>query len=155
MSTNLHYRCVDHDPFFESQEISLQSYSKDVQSCVEDLLGRERYFQAIESLKALGLSDELDWDAVNVYKRNRFFFFDRHRRCTVEIWDEYGKQHWPEPDPSNLRDLSEDVTSHCMGPFHDHSDPQGRTCGWHARLGVWVTHDENGRLTKQCLLPHQ
>lgn len=38
---------------------------------------------------------------------------------------------------TDTKELPENVTGHCMGPYVTH-DEDGRMCGYHHRLGVWV-----------------
>lgn len=52
----------------------------------------------------------------------------------------------------DVKPLNEDVTFHCMSHWQKHDD--GRTCAYHARLGIWATLDSDGRFTLECTRKH-
>ena len=87
MSTWLYLRCMDHDPPLEADEESGQ-HLYDLPQIRADLADREALVRVWD-----GEHEDMLIADLGYFRQHTARFLAKHRKCRIEIWDEYGRQH--------------------------------------------------------------
>lgn len=87
MSTNLHLRCVSHDPPIYSDDVGNTTGLLDM---IRNVIRNRSTLVTIEAL-ARPIGAEVSFGTRTEDATMRFLI--EHPACDIEIWDEYGHQH--------------------------------------------------------------
>lgn len=87
MSTNLHLRCVSHDPPIRSDDVGSSTGLLDM---IRNVIRNRSTLVAIEAL-ARPIGAEVGFGTRTEDATMQFLI--QHPTCDIEIWDEYGNQH--------------------------------------------------------------
>lgn len=87
MSTDLMLRCVDHEPYIQSEDVgSSLSYLQQIRT---DIANRAEIVQTMKKI----IESPQGWPNFGTYQNETYWFLYRHPNCNLEIWDEYGRQY--------------------------------------------------------------
>ena len=86
MSTDLMIRCVDHDPYIQSDDVgSNLSYLPKIRDAIANRSSIVRMMKDI--------LERNDYPQFDGYDGAMNWFLYSHPNCNLEIWDEYGREY--------------------------------------------------------------